>query len=81
MGPARPPRLVTQMYFPGDPLMDLDPIFNSIPTAAARDRLIARYAHDVTQPSWALGFRFDIVLRGSEGTPFESPEHEHAAKR
>jgi protocatechuate 3,4-dioxygenase beta subunit len=80
-GSRLPSRLVTQMYFPGDPLMDLDPIFNSVPTAAARDRLIATYAHDVTQPSWALGFRFDIVLRGSEATPFESPEHEHAVRR
>jgi len=80
-GAAVPSRLVTQMYFPGDPLLDLDPIFNSIPTAAARERLIARYAHDVTQPSWALGFRFDVVLRGSEATPFEAPEHKHAAQR
>ena len=80
-GSALPARLVTQMYFPGDPLMGLDPIFNSVPTAAARDRLIARYAHDVTQPSWALGFRFDVVLRGTEATPFESPEQEHAVRR
>jgi len=80
-GSGLPSRLVTQMYFPGDPLMDRDPVFNSIPTASARERLISKYAHDVTQPSWALGFRFDIVLRGSEGTPFESPEHEHAVQR
>ncbi len=80
-GAALPSRLVTQMYFPGDPLMDLDPIFNSVPTAGARDRLIAKYAHDVTQPNWALGYRWDIVLRGSEATPFESPEHEHAVRR
>jgi protocatechuate 3,4-dioxygenase beta subunit len=80
-GATLPSRLVTQMYFPGDPLLDLDPIFNSIPTSAARDRLIARYAHDVTQPSWALGFRFDIVLRGAEETPFEPREHEHAVQR
>lgn len=74
-------RLVTQMYFPGDPLQDLDPIFNAVPTSAARDRLIAKYAHDVTQPAFALGFRFDIVLRGPEATPFESPEPTKAAKR
>lgn len=80
-GAALPSRLVTQMYFPGDPLMDLDPIFNSVPSAGARDRLIANYAHDVTQPNWALGYRWDIVLRGSEATPFESPEHEHAVRR
>ncbi len=80
-GSVLPSRLVTQMYFPGDPLQDLDPIFNSVPTSAARDRLIAKYAHDVTQPKWALGFRFDIVLRGSEATPFESPDLKHAVKR
>jgi protocatechuate 3,4-dioxygenase beta subunit len=66
-------RLVTQMYFPGDPLQEMDPIFNSVPTPAARSRLIARYAHDVTKPEWALGYRFDIVLRGPDATPFEQP--------
>ncbi len=66
-------RLVTQMYFPGDPLQEMDPIFNSVPTPAARSRLIADYAHDVTKPEWALGFRFDIVLRGPDATPFEQP--------
>jgi len=65
-------RLVTQMYFPGDPLHALDPIFNSVPEGA-RDRLIARYDHDVTVEAWALGFRFDIVLRGPLATPFEAP--------
>jgi protocatechuate 3,4-dioxygenase beta subunit len=64
-------RLVTQMYFPGDPLLALDPIYNSIRDEAARERLIARYAHDVTRPEWALGYRFDIVLAGSGETPFE----------
>lgn len=64
-------RLVTQMYFPGDPLHELDPIFNSIPDEDARIRLIARYEHDVTQPSWALGFRFDITLGGPRAIPFE----------
>ncbi|MGH2453055.1 MAG: protocatechuate 3,4-dioxygenase subunit beta [bacterium] len=62
-------RLVTQMYFPGDPLHELDPIFHAVPTDAARERMIARYAHDVTRPAWALGYRFDIVLRGSDATP------------
>jgi len=81
LGPSWTSRLVTQMYFPGDPLQELDPIFNSLPTDAARERLIARYAHDVTQPAWALGFRFDIVLRGPEATPFESAEPSRAAKR
>jgi protocatechuate 3,4-dioxygenase beta subunit len=63
-------RLVTQMFFPGDPLLPLDPIFNGVPEGA-RERLISQYAHDVTRPEWALGFRFDIVLRGREETPFE----------
>ena len=64
-------RLVTQMYFPGDPLLALDPIYNSIDDEAARQRLISLYAHDVTQPEWALGYRFDIVLCGSKMTVFE----------
>ncbi len=64
-------RLVTQMYFPGDPLLSLDPIYNGVPTEKGRQRLIAHYAHDVTQPLWALGYRFDIVLAGSRQTPFE----------
>ena len=64
-------RLVTQMYFPGDPLQPLDPIFNSVSDEAARNRLIATYDHDVTEEVWALGFRFDIVLAGSKMTPFE----------
>ena len=64
-------RLVTQMFFPGDPLLALDPIYNSVPDENARRRLISMYAHDVTQPEWALGYRFDIVLCGSRQTPFE----------
>ncbi len=66
-------RLVTQMYFPDDPLFDQDPIFNSVP-AAARDRMIAQFSLQDTQPDWALAFSFDIVLRGSQVTPFESEE-------
>jgi protocatechuate 3,4-dioxygenase beta subunit len=65
-------RLVTQMYFPGDPLMPLDPILNSIPDEKGRERLISKYDHDITQPEWALGYRFDIVLCGSQMTPFET---------
>jgi protocatechuate 3,4-dioxygenase, beta subunit len=64
-------RLVTQMYFSDDPLFDQDPIFNSIPSADARLRLIARYDHTVTEPEWALGWRWDIVLGGAAATPFE----------
>lgn len=65
-------RLVTQMYFPGDPLLPLDPIYNSVPDENGRTRLISAYAHDISQPEWALGYRFDIVLGGSRMTPFES---------
>jgi protocatechuate 3,4-dioxygenase beta subunit len=64
-------RLVTQMYFPGDPLLPLDPIFNSIPEAQARSRLVSSFALDATEPEWALGYRFDIVLRGRGATPTE----------
>ena len=70
-GPSLVTRLVTQLFFPGDPLIPLDPILNSIPTKGGRQRLIASYAHDVTEPEWALGYRFDIVLRGRQQTPFE----------
>ena len=75
-GRAFTQRLVTQMYFPDDPLFAHDPIFNSIPDAAARQRLVSRFDLDATQPSWALCFVFDIVLRGSAATPFEDPEDE-----
>ncbi len=67
-------RLVTQMYFPGDPLLAYDPIFQGIPDDAGRQRLISCYDHSVTQPEWALGYRFDIVLAGSRMTPFENRE-------
>lgn len=71
-GRAFATRLVTQMYFPGDPLFPFDPIMNSLPDDKARQRLISRFDIDLTQPDWALGFRFDIVLRGREATPFET---------
>lgn len=64
-------RMVTQMYFPDDPLLAFDPIFQSIPQNRARQRLISSFDLDITRPGWALGYRFDIVLRGPEGTPFE----------
>jgi protocatechuate 3,4-dioxygenase, beta subunit len=70
-GPSFVTRLVTQFFFPGDPLIPLDPILNSIPTKGGTQRLIASYAHDVTEPEWALAYRFDIVLRGRQQTPFE----------
>jgi protocatechuate 3,4-dioxygenase beta subunit len=66
-------RMVTQMYFPGDPLLALDPIFNATPDAAARARLISSFDLGLTMPDYALGFRFDIVLRGHAATPFEEP--------
>jgi len=65
-------RLVTQMYFPGDPLLELDGIFMSVPDAAARARLVARFDAEVTRAHYALGYRFDIVLRGPSDTPMES---------
>ncbi len=64
-------RLVTQMYFPGDPLLDLDPIYQGTPEAA-RDSLVAKFDLELTEPEYALGFRFDIVLRGSSATVMES---------
>jgi protocatechuate 3,4-dioxygenase beta subunit len=60
------------MYFPDDPLFFQDPIWNSIPDEASRQRLIARYDHDLTEPEWALGFHFDIVVRGPERTPLDT---------
>jgi len=65
-------RLVTQMYFPGDPLLDFDPVYEAIPDEKARARLISKFDVNATQPQWALGYRFDIVLRGAEATPFEA---------
>ncbi|HSB67971.1 MAG TPA: protocatechuate 3,4-dioxygenase subunit beta [Candidatus Methylomirabilis sp.] len=64
-------RLVTQMYFPGDPLLDHDPILQSIPSQAGRDRLVAAFDLGFTEPEWALGYRWDIVLRGTRPTPLE----------
>jgi protocatechuate 3,4-dioxygenase beta subunit len=69
LGPTIASRLVTQMYFPGDPLLAFDPIFQGTP-AIARERLIASFSLDVTQEGFALGYLFDIVLRGSNETPF-----------
>jgi protocatechuate 3,4-dioxygenase, beta subunit len=64
-------RLVTQMYFPGDPLLGYDPIYQGTP-AAARERLISRFSMDVTEEGYALGYEFDIVLRGAQQTPTEA---------
>jgi protocatechuate 3,4-dioxygenase beta subunit len=70
-GPAFATRLVTQMYFPGDPLFFQDPIFHSVPDRRDRERLISRFDLDHTVPEWALAYSFDIVLRGRESTPME----------
>ncbi len=70
-GPAFATRLVTQMYFPGDPLLEFDPIFHSVPDEAARRRLISSFDWLSTEPDLSLGFRFDIVLRGRNATPME----------
>ncbi|MEA2252471.1 MAG: protocatechuate 3,4-dioxygenase, beta subunit [Solirubrobacteraceae bacterium] len=70
-GGAFAQRLVTQMYFPGDPLFEFDPIFHSVRDPRARERLVSRFDLDTTVPDWALGYRFDIVLRGPESTPME----------
>ena len=70
-------RLVTQMYFPGDPLFALDPIYNSIHRQSDRDRLVGVYDHDETVPEFSMGYRFDIVVDGPDATWFE-PEEEQA---
>jgi protocatechuate 3,4-dioxygenase beta subunit len=71
-GPAFATRLVTQMYFPGDPLFFQDPIFNSVRETKDRERMISRFNLDDTVPEWALAYDFDIVLRGREATPMEA---------
>jgi protocatechuate 3,4-dioxygenase beta subunit len=68
-GPAFATRLVTQMYFPGDPNLAADPIIASVPDASARAALIAGLDRDLTQAEFALGYRWDIVLRGRAATP------------
>jgi protocatechuate 3,4-dioxygenase beta subunit len=63
------------MYFPGDPLLALDPIYNSVP-GAARDRLISRFDLGLAIEGAALGYRFDVVLDGRGSTPFEAADHD-----
>jgi protocatechuate 3,4-dioxygenase beta subunit len=70
-GHAFATRLVTQMYFPGDPLLAFDPIYQSMPDEKARQRMIANFRLDLTEPQFALGLQFDIVLRGQHATPME----------
>jgi protocatechuate 3,4-dioxygenase, beta subunit len=73
-GEAFATRLVTQMYFPGDPLFEQDPILQSVRDPRARQRLISSFDLQTTEPEWALGYRFDIVLRGRAATPMENHE-------
>jgi protocatechuate 3,4-dioxygenase, beta subunit len=70
-GSAFTQRLVTQMYFPGDPLFRYDPILQSVTEESARQRLVAAYDHDLSQPEWSLGYRWDIVLDGPSATWIE----------
>jgi protocatechuate 3,4-dioxygenase, beta subunit len=72
-GRAFTQRLITQMYFPGDPLFGFDPILGSVP-AGARERLVCRLDLDVTVPEWAVGYRWDIVLAGRAATPLEDED-------
>ncbi len=69
-GPSLSTRLVTQMYFPGDPLLPFDPIYMGTP-ADCRELLISRFMLELTEPSFALGYEFDFVLRGRRQTPIE----------
>ena len=75
-GQAFTQRLITQMYFPGDPLFSQDPIFNAVRDPAARERMISRFDLDSTVPEWALSYKFDIVLRGAEASVFEDEEED-----
>ncbi|MVM40037.1 protocatechuate 3,4-dioxygenase subunit beta [Spirosoma sp. HMF3257] len=70
-GPNISTRLVTQMYFPGDPLLQYDPLFLAVPPKG-RDLLVSQFDLSITEPSFALGYRFDFVLRGTHSTPFEN---------
>jgi protocatechuate 3,4-dioxygenase beta subunit len=71
LGRAFVQRLVTQMYFPGDPLFAFDPIFNAVRNETARERMVSRFAMDLSEPDWALAYEWDIYLRGPGATPFE----------
>lgn len=70
-GPSYLSRLTTQMYFPGDPVLNTDRVHQRIPDPAARAAVIARYAPELGEPRRALGYRFDIVLRHCRGTAQE----------
>lgn len=70
-GPGFASRLITQMYFPGDPLLETDPVYHAIPERTARERLISTYEADLSEAEYALGYRWDIVMRGRFETPME----------
>jgi len=76
LGPAFATRLVTQLYFPDDPLIEIDPIANAVPLPY-RQRLVCRFDIETTEADWALGYIFDVVLKGRNATPFEDDHHEH----
>jgi protocatechuate 3,4-dioxygenase beta subunit len=76
LGPAFATRLVTQLYFPDDPLIEIDPIANAVPMPY-RQRMVCRFDIATTEPNWALGYLFDIVLKGRDATPFEEGDHDH----
>ena len=67
---------MTQLYFPDDPLIEIDPIANAVPMPF-RQRLVSRFDINTTVPNWALGYIFDIVLKGQAQTPFEEDDHGH----
>jgi len=75
LGPAFATRLVTQLYFPDDPLIEIDPIANAVPMPY-RQRMVSRFDLATTRPDWALGYLFDVVLKGREQTPFEDDHHD-----
>jgi protocatechuate 3,4-dioxygenase beta subunit len=70
-GPGFASRLITQMYFPGDPLLEFDPVYHAIPDAAARERLISRYVPSLSIEEYSMGYTWDIVMRGRDETPME----------
>jgi len=70
LGPAFATRIITQMYFPDDPLIEIDPIANAVPLPF-RQRMVSRFDIETTRPNWALGYLFDVVLRGRDATPTE----------
>ncbi|HEY0270330.1 MAG TPA: protocatechuate 3,4-dioxygenase subunit beta [Sphingomonas sp.] len=76
LGPAFATRLVTQLYFPDDPLIEIDPIANAVPMPY-RQRMVCRFDIATTEPNRALGYLFDIVLKGRDQTPFEEGRHDH----